>query len=202
MEIALRFFVYALEDASLWSEVLPPIQSILNNTSSSTTGKTPNEIAYDFSPRRPLDLLSDPSLPNTFQARSDATDGISFALANQKAHYDRKYQLIFIKIGDLAMLKLHKGYSIPSSAGVTKKLTQQYVSPFQILEKVGRLAYKLDVRLDWRVHLVFSVAQLEPAPSPIEDPFHRPRPHMPPAVFVDDETDVSRSFEVDRLLNK
>lgn len=137
MEIALRFFVHALEDASLWPEVLLRIQSILNNTSSSTTGKTPNKVAYGFSPRRPLDLLSDPLLPNTLQARTDATDAISFALANQKTHYDRKHQPLFMKIGDWAMLRLHKGYSIPSSAGVTKKLTQQYVSPFRILEKVG-----------------------------------------------------------------
>ena len=42
VEIALRFFVHALEDASLWPEVLLHIQSIFNNTSSSTTGKTPN----------------------------------------------------------------------------------------------------------------------------------------------------------------
>ena len=63
-----------------------------------------------------------------------------------------------MKVGDYAMLRLHKGYSIPSFAGVTKKLTQQYVSLFCVLEKVGQLAYKLDVSFDWRVHSVFSVA--------------------------------------------
>ena len=148
VEIALRFFVHALEDPSLWPEVLPRIQSILNNTSSSTTGKTPNEIAYGFSLRRPLDLLSDPLLPNTFQARADTADAISFALANQKTNYDRKHQPLFMKVGDWAMLKLHKEYSIPSSASVTKKLTQQYVGPFRVFEKVGRLAYKRDLPLD------------------------------------------------------
>ena len=168
----------------------------------STTDKTPNKVAYGFSPRKPLDLLSDPLLPSTLQARTDATDAISFALANQKAHYDRKHQPLFMKVGDWAMLRLHKDYSIPSSAGVTKKLTQQYVGPFHILEKVGRLAYKLDVPLDWKVHPVFSMAQLEPAPSPDDDPFHRPRSHMPPAVFVDGDIDAVKSFKVDRLLNK
>ena len=100
------------------------------------------------------------------------------------------------------MLKLHKGYSIPSSAGVTKKLTQQYISPFRVPQKVGRLVYKLDVPLDWRVYPVFSVAQLEPAPSPADDPFNRPRLHMAPAVFVDGDTDASKFFKVERLLNK
>ena len=98
--------------------------------SSLTTSKTPNEIAYGFSPRRPLDLLSDLLLSNTFQACTDAADVISFALANQKAHYDQKHQPLFIKVGDWAMLKLYKGYSIPSFIVVTKMLTQLYVCPF------------------------------------------------------------------------
>ena len=202
VEIALRFFIHAMDDPSCWPEVLPQIQSLLNNTSSSTTGKTPNEIAYGFSPRRPLDLCSAVASPDTYVARAEATDAVSFALANQKEHYDRRHQPLFMKVGEWAMLKLHKGYLIPSSIGVTKKLTQQYVGPFQIVEKVGRLAYRLDVPSDWRIHPVFSVAQLEPAPDPAEDPFQRPRPQHPPLVFVEGDTDKHKSFEIDRLLNK
>ena len=191
-----------MKDRSLWPEVLPRIQAILNNTSSLTTGKTPNKIAHSFSLQRPLDLLSNSLLPNTFQAGADAANVISFALANQKAHYDLKHQPFFMKVGDWAMLKLHKGYSIPFFAGVTKKLTQQYVRLFRVLEKLGRLAYKLDVPLDWKLYPVFWVAKLKPAPSPTDDPFNCPRPHMPPAMFVDGDTNTSKSFEVERLLNK
>ena len=202
VEIALRFFVHALKDACFWPEILLCIQSILNNTSSWTTDKTPNKIAYGFSPCRPLDLLSNLLLPNTFQVRTNATDAISFALANQKAHYNRKHQLLFMKIGDHAMLRLHKGYSIPSSTSVTKKLTQQYVGPFCVFEKVGRLAYKLNIPFDWRVHPVFLVAQLKPASSPTNDLFHCLRPHMAPAIFVNGDINATKSFEVDCLLNK
>ncbi len=123
VEIALRFFVHAMDDPLRWPDVLPRIQSLLNNTSSSTTGKTPNEVAYGFSPRRPLDLCSAATLPDTYVARATAADAISFALTNHKEHYDRSHQPLFMKVGDWAMLKLHKGYSIPSSVGVTKKLT-------------------------------------------------------------------------------
>ncbi len=202
VEIALRFFVHAMDDPSRWPEVLPRIQSLLNNTSSSTTGKTLNEVAYGFSPRRPLDLYSATTLPDTYVACAAAADAISFALANHKEHYDRSHQPLFMKIGDWAMLKLHKGYSIPSSVGITKKLTQQYVGPFRILEKIGRLTYKLDVPNDWRIHPVFSVAQFEPAPAPSEDPFHRPCPQQPSSVFVEGDTDHQKSFEVDCFLNK
>ena len=202
VEIALRFFVHTMDDPLRWSEVLPRIQSLLNNTSSSTTGKTLNEITYGFSPRRSLDLFSSTTLPNTYVARTAAADAILFALANHKNHYNKSHQPLFMKVGDWAMLKLHKGYSILLSVGVTKKLTQQYVGLFRNLEKIGRLAYKLEVPNDWRIHPVFSVAQLEPAPALSEDPFHRPRPQQPPFVFVEGDTDRQKSFEVDRLLNR
>ncbi len=200
--MALRFFMHAMDDPSRWPEVLPCIQSLLNNTFSSTTGKTPNEVAYRFSPRKPLDLCLATILPDTYVARTRAVDVISFALANHKEYYNRSHQPLFMKVGDWAMIKLLKGYSIPSSVGVTKKLTQQYVGPFRIIKRVGCLAYKLDIPNDWRIHPVFSVAQLEPAPSPTEDPFQRPRPQHPPSVFVKSDTDYHKSFKIERFLNK
>lgn len=54
-------------------------------------GKTPNKIAYGFSPRRSLDLISLSSLLNTYVARTDVADAISFAFANKKAYYNRKH---------------------------------------------------------------------------------------------------------------
>ena len=198
----MRFLIHVMDDPSCWPEILPRIQSLLNNTSSSTTGKTPNKVAYDFLSRRPLDQCSALTLSNTYVAPAEASDTISFALANQKEHYNRSHQPLFMRVGDWAMLRLHKGYLIPSSIGMTKKLTQQYVGPFQIVKKVGRLAYKLDVPSDWRIHPVFSVAQLEPAPDPAKDPFQRLRPQHPPSVFVEGDTDRHKSFEIDRFLNK
>lgn len=147
-----------MDDPFCWPEVLPRIQSLLNNTSSSTTGKTPNEVAYGFSPRRLLDLCSATTLLNTYVAHTAAADAILFVLANQKEYYNRSHQPLFMKVKDCVMLKLYKGYSILSSVGMTKKLTQQYVGPFRIIEKIGRLAYKLEVPGDWRIHPVFSVA--------------------------------------------
>ncbi len=144
----MRFFVHVMDDPSCWPEVLSQIQSLLNNTFSSTTGKTPNKIAYGFSSRRPLDFYLTVVLPNTYIARIEASDAIFFVLANQKKYYDRRHQPLFMKVRVWAMLKLHKNYSIPFSIGITKKLTQQYIGPFQIIKKVGQLVYKLDVPSD------------------------------------------------------
>ena len=91
VKIALRFFVHAMDDPLRWPEVLPRIQFLLNNTSSSTTGKTPNEIAYGFSPGRPLDLFSSTTLLDTYVTCIAAADAILFALANHKNHYNRSH---------------------------------------------------------------------------------------------------------------
>ena len=105
VEIALQFFVHAIDDLFHWPEVLLCIQSLLNNTSSSTTGKTPNEVVYGFLLRRLLDLCSATTLPDAYVARTAAADAILFAFANQKEHYNRSHQPLFIKVGDWAMLK-------------------------------------------------------------------------------------------------
>ena len=100
------------------------------------------------------------------------------------------------------MLRLHKGYSIPSSLRVTRKLTQRYVRPFQVLEQIGSLAYKLDLPHDWKILTVFLIPQLEPASLTVEDFFGHPRRKYLLFVLVGRDIDAVKSFEIDCLLNK
>lgn len=87
-------------------------------------------------------------------------------------------------------------------AGVTKKLTQQYIKPFHILEKIGRLAYKLDVPSDWRVYPVFFVTQLKPVLPLAKGLIAKPFPSNLPLIFIKDDTNKLKSFEIEKLLNK
>lgn len=78
------------------------------------------------------------------------------------------------------------------------------MGPFKVLERVGRLAYHLDIPAIWNVYPVFTIAQLEPCPDPNSDPYIRsqPRPNEPPPVFVEGDTDEYKSWELDRIINK
>ncbi|KAJ9191635.1 hypothetical protein DTO164E3_8743 [Paecilomyces variotii] len=60
------------------------------------------------------------------------------------------------------------------------------------------LAYKLELPPHWRVHNVFSVAHLEPAP-PGNDPFDRRPQPMPP---VHTEADGTEHYEIENLIDK
>ena len=196
----MRFYLYTLEKPSLWPKILPRLQALLNNSTSSTTGKTSNKVIYNFTSNTALDLLYTIKKLDFLRIRNSAKDVIDFANINVKYHYDRHYQPMFLKVGDYAFLRLHKGYNIPANLGVIKKLTQQYVDSFKVLERIDRLIYRLNVPEDWKVHSVFTIAQLKPAPR--LDSFDRPRSEYPPSVFVEGNIDTSKSYDLERLLNK
>lgn len=91
VQIALQFFLHALEDFTKWSEILLQIQLIFNNTSSSITSKIPNEVAYNFTSCPFLDLLGTFLLSHLLVVRAKAFNTIYFAIFNQKASYNQNY---------------------------------------------------------------------------------------------------------------
>ena len=52
-----------------------------------------------------------------------------------------------------------------------------------------------------RIHLVVSVAQIEPAVSPADDPYHRLPPPLGP-VEEEDQNPVNPLYEIERFLDK
>ena len=71
------------------------------------------------------------------------------------------------------------------------------VGPFKVLKRVGRLAYQLELPANMRIHDVISIAHLEPATDPAEDPYQRRRPPAL-AVIVEGEEE----YKVERLIRK
>ena len=193
-EIMLRFFLATMEDPTEWTCCLSKIQSVLNNSRASSTDRTPNEIAYGFTPNFAVDYTTDPDIDFPL-ARIDAADALDFAAMNMKFHYDRRHTPMFLAPGDWALLRLHRGYNIPSATN--RKLDQQYAGPFKVLERIGRLAYRLKIPDHWKIHNVFTIAQLEPAPEPGSDPYSRPIPDEPGPVEPDTD-----AYEVERILDK
>ncbi len=162
------------------------ITSKLNNTISTSRGKTPNEVATGFTVNDALDLTNvdkhtmDPSV-----LRLNTADAIAFAQMHIKFYYDEDYQPQFFRVGDWTNIRLHHGYDIPANKAIGKKYGQQYVGPFRITDRVGRLAYRLKLPDQWKIHPIFSIAQLEHSPDPAADPYERLRPTEPPAIITE-----------------
>ena len=182
-----------------WPLTIPAIQASYNNSVSAPSGQTPNEVAYGFALNQPLDVGSyDKQFLPKGIARLEAADAIAFAQINTKLQYNRRHQPQFFRTGDYALIRLHYGYDIPATKLTSRKYGQQYIRPFQVLKRVGRLAYRLDIPPNWKIYLVLSIAQLELCPDPKIDPYHRERPREPPSVYVIGEEE----HKIETILNK
>ena len=119
----------------------------------------------------------------------DAQDAIDFASIRMKEYYDSHYQPMFFNVGDLVKLRLHRGYKVP---GVSSKFGQQFVRPFKVLERIGKLAYRIQLPPNIRIHNVISVAHLEPTTNPASDLYQRRLPQLPLPMVVDNDKSIER----------
>jgi hypothetical protein len=203
IEIALRHVV-AISKTD-WTEFIEEVEFNINNNVNLSTGLSPMQfltglnapnildtaIPGQVSDRRAIEWTDERST-----LRQQARDSLLFAQTKMSIYYDRKHQPVILKAGDKAYIKLangiEPGYKIANSSG---KLYQLRVGPFQIIEPVGRLAYRLKLPSTWRIHPVISIAHLQPHR---DDPYGREEPPPPPDLDVEGE----EVFEVEAILAK
>ena len=75
IEIALRYYFMTLEDVRQWPHCLPQLQADFNNAMT-TSGRTPNEICYGFTPNFVFDLTHPELGLGIPIARAKASDAI------------------------------------------------------------------------------------------------------------------------------
>ena len=226
IEIAFRFYLITMNNSIDWFKILFRLQRHFNNFHSVITRKTFNETSYEFTSLQSLNMLrqfatSDltDDLKESFvidnrksfaeisfnvvtRARFEVTDVIAFAQMTSKYYYDRKHQLLFMKTDDYALIRLHHDYNISTIEVLDKKLSQQYVDSFKILEKIDNLTYRLKLSNHWRIHFVLFVIQLKSVFSSMNDFFNRSRSNQSNFVFVEKNTNQIKSWKIERFINK
>lgn len=207
MKIALRFHLVEMKMSFQWFSILLKIQRHLNNVVTITIDKTSNEIVYDFTSIQTLDLMKSFAKnlfidETTCRTRMIVTNFIAFAQMIVKFHYDNKHHSLFLKVDDYALLRLHRDYNISFTKRVDFKLSQQYVDSFRVIKKVENLVYRLDLSSYWRVHSIFTIAQLKSSSSSKFDSYNRERFNHSTFVFVEDDFKRVKLYEIERLINK
>lgn len=90
-------------------------------------------------------------------------------------------------VGTWVMVKLRPHRQIIASGTSNSKLSKRYYGPFKIIERLGPVAYKLQLPAHSRIHPVFHVSLLKPYVESSDPPTHA---ELPPSA-VDNHPVVS-----------
>jgi hypothetical protein len=204
VKIALRYQLTSMTNIKKWSRTLFIIQFHMNNSIFSLE-KTLNEIVYEFISIQFFDLTKENNSSQEDYVtlmRKKIFDVIAWTQMQMKHHYDRKHQSLNLKIDDHVLLRLHKEYNISSAAILSRKLSQQYVDSFRILEKIENLAYRLSLSKHWNIHFIIFIAQLESISNSIIDFYNRSRSNESKSIHVEEDIETIKSFKIEKLINK
>ncbi|CDJ67998.1 OSJNBa0087O24.13 protein, related [Eimeria necatrix] len=163
---------YIKSDEREWERLLPALELAYNTTSHSSTELSPFEVMIGENPLTAADLdivgalapTLTPPMTNLFRQLCDrAQSHILKAKWQQKYYADTKRRAVEYAVGDKVWLSskhLPPFNSCP-------KFEPRYRGPFEVLERIGTVAYRLALPPTYECHDVFHVSQLVP---------HRPRP--------------------------
>lgn len=100
-------------------------------------------------------------------------------------HANKRRRQVEYSEGDWVYLKLQPYRMKTLAKKPNEKLRPRFYGPYQILKKIGDVAYKLDLPADCRVHPVFHVSLLKTAIGPNQ----QPQP-LPPLLSETHELEV------------
>ncbi|GJV20521.1 putative reverse transcriptase domain-containing protein [Tanacetum coccineum] len=158
------------------------IEFSYNNSYHASIKVTPFEALYGQKCRLPVcwveveeaQLTGPDLIQETTEKIIQIKQRIQAARDRQKSYTDLKRKPMEFQVGDRVMLKVSPWKGVVRF-GKRGKLNPRYVGPFEVLEKVGSVAYKLELPQELsRVHNTFYVSNLkkcysdEPLAVPLE----------------------------------
>ena len=82
-----------------------------------------------------------------------AKRNLELSVQQQKKYYDKRHRAVQYAVGSDVLLSTTnlRRKSVPV------KLQRKFVGPFKIIERIGELAYKLELPMHWKIHNVFHI---------------------------------------------
>ncbi|KAD3640202.1 hypothetical protein E3N88_29425 [Mikania micrantha] len=88
-------------------------------------------------------------------------DNLLAARSRQKSYADKRRKPLEFQVGDMVLLKVSPCKGV-IRFGKKGKLAPRYVGPFKVLERIGKVAYKVDIPSELsNIHPTFHVSNLK-----------------------------------------
>ncbi|KAJ0614604.1 putative nucleotidyltransferase, Ribonuclease H [Helianthus annuus] len=152
-----------------WDKHLPLVEFSYNNIYHTSIGVAPFEALYGRKCRSPLcwsnagdrQLVGPDVVQETTDKIAQIRDRIKAARDRQKCYADRRRKPLEFEVGDKVLLKVSPWKGV-ACFGKRGKLNPRYIGPFRILERIGLVAFKLDLPAELNgVHDTFHVSNLK-----------------------------------------
>ena len=160
-----------------WDDHLPLVEFAYNNSFQASIGMAPFEALYGRRCRSPVcwddvgekKLLGPELVQLTVEKVSLIKEILKAAQNRQKSYVDNRRRDLEFEVGDNVFLKVSPMKPI-MRFGIKGKLSPRFVGPFEVLERVGTLAYKVVLPPSLsKIHNVFYVSTFR---KYIYDPSH------------------------------
>jgi hypothetical protein len=158
-----------MEYLGSWDKNLPWAEFSYNNSYQESLKMTPFEALYGRQCRTPLNWI-EPGEKAIFGSdivvEAEATvrhiqENLKVAKLCQESYVNKRHRPLQFEAVDHVYLKVSPMKGV-KRFGVTGKLSPHYIGPFLILEKCGKVAYKLELPPSLTgVHDIFHVSQLK-----------------------------------------
>ncbi|GKB28792.1 putative reverse transcriptase domain-containing protein [Tanacetum coccineum] len=159
----------AIDFGKGWVNHLPLVEFSYNNSYHASIKAAPFEALYGRKCRSPVcwtevgeaQILGPELIQETTEKIVQIKQRMQAARDRQKSYADLKRKPMEFQVGDKVMLKVSPWKGVVRF-GKRGKLNPRYVGPFKVLEKVGEVAYKLELPEELsRVHNTFHVSNLK-----------------------------------------
>ncbi|GJX90755.1 putative reverse transcriptase domain-containing protein [Tanacetum coccineum] len=158
-----------LDFGGSWDVHLPLVEFSYNNSYHSSVRCAPFKALYGRKCRSPImwaevekgQLIGTELVQETTEKISQIKDILKAARDRQKSYADKRRKHLEFSVGDYVLLK------VPPWKGVVRfgkkgKLAPRFVGPFEIIKKVGPVAYRLDLPEELNgVHDTFHVSNIK-----------------------------------------